>query len=199
MATERRTRPGATARNLAGVKPTDLSALNDRGASLADRMKTAKFPGFISPDATPAKRQRYEDELAAYNASLVDKHTGLFTVAVNNGRGGIDKDSRRVLDFRDVIAGGEFPEREDIIDEYRSEYGRLKVGKSQTPVSAIADTRIVVMRGRPDIDFTDRGERRGELVQPNDRYTTQQMIVNFVKDVKTFKKKQSLSKTLLRW
>lgn len=184
MATERRTRPVASARNSAAMKPTDLKSLNDRGEELASRMKTAPFPGFANANMTDRAKEKYQAELEVFNKSLVDKHTGMFTVGVLMGRGGMDRDSMKILDFsEDIKEFEELPSKEEIIGRYKQKFGRLKVGKAQTPIKDIPDTRIITMRGRPDIDFTrKRGE--AELVQPNDRYTTQQMIVNFIKDVK---------------
>lgn len=167
------------------LKPSEFSKVSQPGTQLAKKVQTGTFPKRPEADASARRWEKFEAEKKAFADSLVDQHTGFFTVGILMGRGGVAKDSMRVLDFtRFIEVQGELPEKEDILEQYREVMGRTKVGKAKTPVSQIADTRIITMRGRPKIDFN----KQGELLQPNERKTVQQQIAEFVRDCDNIQK-----------
>jgi hypothetical protein len=189
------TRQGTVDKGNTAIKPSEFTGINNMNQSLAATMKLPKYPK--RPAATDSERvkQKFEQDLAARNMAMAEQTTGLYTVGVLMGRGGVDQDSLKVLDFREYVeAAGERPARSIIVQRYKIENARLKVGKSKTPIAEIADTRIIVLRGRPRIQFD---KRTGDLVQPNDMKTQQQMIVQFVNSVKNIQKETITIKNIV--
>lgn len=148
------------------TQPTHGTALKN-----IDSLKPGNFSG-IDGRVAP-----FTDHIKDYR----NRSTGIYTVGVLKGRSGIDQESVQPIDFSDYVKEfGERPDKDVIISRYKTRYREY---------ANIPDNRIIVMRGRPRINFN----AQGKLAQPVDLKTQQTMVKEFVAQIGRLKNSRAVT------